>query len=343
MNVWLVSVPNSALGAQQESFAQLKEAVVSKAALCEIFPFDVPQLLVGTLDSLMTASDNLTKADAAVEQVVRKIERVFHDINKSFSSLTVNGTPAEAYLRNFRWASAKYPHHRPVPDLTKLIRLNILKIEEELKEISQMFQEKKAQHAASKRKRGNSNMMVGDLARFVAGKVQREDFVDTEYLTTLCVVVPAAGEPRWISTYESIGVNFESSSRGVGNAAPGSPVVPRSARKVCEDHEGFSLYLVTVLRKFADHFQAACRERRYTVRNFAFNEHAGATPDDDTVRLQVDYNAAESSLRRWCMAHYGEAFIAWTHVKVIFLFLVACPTDCFPPSYLTSIYVRARL
>ena len=333
MEIWVVSVPNEAPGAQRESFAKLKDAVTGKPGSCEIFPFDVPELLVGTLDSLMAASDNLAKADTSVEQVVRKIERVFHDVNKSFASLTVNGTPTEAYLRNFRWASAKYPHHRPVPDLSKLVCLNILKIEEELKEISQMFQEKKARHVASKRKRGNANMMAGDLGKFVAGKLRGEDFVDTEYLTTLCVVVPAGGEGRWVSTYECLGrdapgVTLQGGERAVmgspavgspavGSPAVGSPVVPRSARKVCEDGEGFSLYLVTVLRKFAAQFKAACRESRYTVREFCLDDIAGdATREDEAVGLEVDFNAAESSLRRWCMAHYGEAFIAWAHVKV---------------------------
>ena len=76
-------------------------------------------------------------------------------------------------------------------------------------------------------------------------------------------------------------------------------------------------YLVTVLRKFADRFKAACREGRYTVRPFSLIENAGGPGrEDKSAGFEVDFNAAQASLRRWCMAHYGEAFIAWAHVKV---------------------------
>ena len=37
-------------------------------------------------------------------------------------------------------------------------------------------------------------------------------------------------------------------------------------------------------------------------------------------RLEVEVDGMKSGLTRWCKTHYGEAFVAWMHVKVIRVF-----------------------
>ena len=57
-----------------------------------MFKFEVPSLTVGTLDTLMTLSDELVKTDGVVEQTVRKIERTTAELfNHKSSDLTVGG------------------------------------------------------------------------------------------------------------------------------------------------------------------------------------------------------------------------------------------------------------
>lgn len=61
-------------------------------ALVEMFKFEVPSLTVGTLDTLMTLSDELVKTDSVVEQTVRKIERTTAELFGGKSTdLTVGG------------------------------------------------------------------------------------------------------------------------------------------------------------------------------------------------------------------------------------------------------------
>jgi V-type H+-transporting ATPase subunit C len=58
----------------------------------EMFKFEVPSLTVGTLDTLMTLSDDLVKTDTVVESTVRKIERTTGELFGGKSSdLTVGG------------------------------------------------------------------------------------------------------------------------------------------------------------------------------------------------------------------------------------------------------------
>jgi V-type H+-transporting ATPase subunit C len=57
-----------------------------------MFKFEVPSLTVGTLDTLMTLSDDLVKTDGVVEQTVRKIERTTAELfDRKSSDLTVGG------------------------------------------------------------------------------------------------------------------------------------------------------------------------------------------------------------------------------------------------------------
>jgi V-type H+-transporting ATPase subunit C len=37
-------------------------------------------------------------------------------------------------------------------------------------------------------------------------------------------------------------------------------------------------------------------------------------------QLQVEVDNMRSGLTRWCKTHYGEAFVAWMHIKVIRVF-----------------------
>ena len=57
-----------------------------------MFKFEVPSLTVGTLDTLMTLSDDLVKTDQVVEQTVRKIEKTTQELfDRKSSDLSVGG------------------------------------------------------------------------------------------------------------------------------------------------------------------------------------------------------------------------------------------------------------
>lgn len=67
-----------------------------------MFKFEVPSLTVGTLDTLMTLSDEMMKTDSIVEQTVRKIEKTTSELfDRKASDLTVGGE----YYYVMRWSS----------------------------------------------------------------------------------------------------------------------------------------------------------------------------------------------------------------------------------------------
>merc|ERR1711957_431421 len=38
-------------------------------------------------------------------------------------------------------------------------------------------------------------------------------------------------------------------------------------------------------------------------------------------QMQVEVEGMKTGLTRWCRTHYGEAFVAWMHIKVIRVFV----------------------
>ena len=70
----LVSVPRGVTASS--ALHQVEAAVGEGKGLGAVARFDVPDALrVGTLDGLLELADDLARADAAVEQTVRKVAR----------------------------------------------------------------------------------------------------------------------------------------------------------------------------------------------------------------------------------------------------------------------------
>jgi len=106
-----------------------------------------------------------------------------------------------------------------------------------------------------------------------------------------------------------------------------------------EDEES-CLYAVTILKSqyeagyyegdefiagttidFEAKFEDACKERRYVLRPFTFDPNAASTSAMALEQLQVETDSMRSGLTRWSKTHYGEAFVAWMHIKVIRVFV----------------------
>lgn len=57
-----------------------QEKTSSGTQLSSNFKLEVPELRVGTLDSLLAHSDDLVKISTSIEAVVSKIKRTIHDV-----------------------------------------------------------------------------------------------------------------------------------------------------------------------------------------------------------------------------------------------------------------------
>lgn len=307
---------------------------------------------------------------------MRKIEKTSMELfEKRSADLTVGGVPAQRYIQQFAWDSAKYPNRRPLKELVSLISGGAAGIEEELKQLSASFADKQQALTDAKRKQGG-NLMVADLNDVLNEDIMRKvNVVDTEYLKTVFVAIPKSqkenfestvdkmasdivgyGGPDWSRDPSKLGEPVSFGTQVDRHKVRGSPVVPGSAQLVHSD-EDTMLYAVTILKSqyeagyyegdefqagtkidFEEEFAKACREKRYVLRDFKWDPSAASKSAMDREQLQVEVDGMKSALMRWCKTHYGDAFVAWMHIKVIRVFVESVLRYGLPVDFTAVLY-----
>lgn len=309
---------------------------------------------VGPFEELMAVADDLGRADSYCEGVVRKTERQVADsyvASRAAESsrgaagsgagagasaapaaappsqpLTVYGTNTADYVRAWRWDLEAWDPREPLPVLVKRLVAAAERVDGELRSFAASYLEKKTALTGLERKR-DGNLLVRALEDVITPARlhdARADFVpsSSEYLKTFVAVLPAAGEEAFLSGYESLAPTVAPYGEpGRRDAVHGSPVVPGSARKIESDAEGYVLYLFAGLRKFDEAIKAAAKERRITIRDFAFAPEAAGSNARAAAELRVEVDAALAALREQSVRKYGEALSLWLHMKAIRLFV----------------------
>ena len=341
----------------------------------ELFKFEVPSLTVGTLDTLMTLSDDLGKTDSVVEATVRKIEKTAAELSDSAPELTVGGVPPKRYIQQFAWDSAKYPNRRPLPELVSLITAGSVAVEEELKQLTQSFGDKQAALQEHQRRKAG-NLLTADWNDVLNDRIMNNiEVIDSEYLKTVFVAVPANaaegfaknvynmagkaagfGGPDWSQDPTKLGEPVQFGSNVDRHQKRGSPVVPGSLQKVHEDDDSI-LYAVTLLKgqyeagyyennefqqgtkvDFVEEFTKECKEKRFICRDFTWDPSQASKSTIALEQLQVEVDGMNSALLRWAKNHYGDAFVAWMHIKVIRVFVESVLRYGLPVDFTAALY-----
>jgi hypothetical protein len=102
-NYWLVSLPLGR-GGRGQTWELLQEKTSYGQQLSSNAKLEVPELRVGTLDTLLQHSDDLAKTSMGTEAIVAKLRRTIHDVAgpQAVAALKVENLPVESYLTRFR-------------------------------------------------------------------------------------------------------------------------------------------------------------------------------------------------------------------------------------------------
>ncbi|KAK3183880.1 hypothetical protein Dsin_031166 [Dipteronia sinensis] len=314
---WAVSLP-----VQDSATAlwnNLQEQISKHSFDTPLYRFNIPNLRVGTLDSLLALSDDLLKSNSFVEGVSHKIRRQIEDLERvsgvESSSLTVDGVPVDSYLTRFAWDEAKYPVMSTLREIVNGIHSQVSKIEDDLKVRVAEYNNVRSQLNIINRKQSGS-LAVRDLSNLV----KPDDIVTSEHLVTLLAVVPKYSQKDWLASYETL-TNY---------------VVPRSSKKLHEDNE-YALYTVTLFGRVADNFRTAAREKGFQVRDFEYSSEAQESRKQELERLVQDQDSMRSSLLQWCYTSYGEVFSSWMHFCAVRVFSESILRYGLPPSFLSCV------
>jgi len=71
---------------------------------------------------------------------------------------------------------------------------------------------------------------------------------------------------------------------------------------------------------FFESFKTAAREKRFMVREYKKTDKVVDTKAE-LADLEVQVSQKQAGLERWCQTHFGEAFSAWIHLKVVRAFV----------------------
>jgi V-type H+-transporting ATPase subunit C len=86
-------------------------------------------------------------------------------------------------------------------------------------------------------------------------------------------------------------------------------------------------------------FSKTLREKRYVVRDdFTYDPSQQGKAAMALEQLQVEVDNMRSGLTRWCKTHFGEAFVAWMHIKVIRVFVESVLRYGLPVDFTAVLY-----
>eukprot|EP00056_Hartaetosiga_gracilis_P021237 m.23326 g.23326 ORF g.23326 m.23326 type:complete len:372 (-) comp8964_c0_seq1:635-1750(-) len=302
----------SVLSRQENNLTSISRGI-SKAKCSEM---NIPQLRVGTLDELISLSDDLHKADLYMEGVTHKLTHQLGELKSSkaelIEAITADRRPLEQYLARFDWDSRRFNVKLSVRDISNQLKELVTKIEMEMKGRVQSYNQLKSKLQAEDRKT-QGTLLIRSLVDIVTS-----DHVvgDSEFLTTLLVVVPKYAYSEWESSYAKL-TEF---------------VCPGSSELVTEDSD-YGLFTVTLFKKIVDDFKAAAREKKFTVREFEYQEDEVQTSLEERDQMMHDFKEKHSQLSDWLQLSLDEAFTSWVHIKALRLFVESVLRYGLPPRF----------
>lgn len=305
----LVSLPETA-----NAYDAIRTAPGAEKAVISKFP--LPDFQIKTLDQLVQISEEVAKSDSTLQASVAKIVDVLTSVqpDRLFAELRqVNKRPATNYVELFLWNSSKYRLDRPIKALMDTIGSEAASLDSDVRLSYQQYQTARSNFAGAERKRN------GDLSvRSLHDVVSADQFIlDSDHLTTVVVAVPRNLVDDFRKSYETL-TEF---------------VVPRSANQIAVDSD-YSLFTVSLFKKYQGEFVAAAREHKWHPRSdFVYSEEAL-----NEMRKEFDLTkAAEAKTRndliRLASTAYSEVFSSWLHIKAIRIYVESVLRYGLPPQF----------
>ncbi|KAF8640562.1 hypothetical protein AX17_000224 [Amanita inopinata Kibby_2008] len=323
-STWLIAAPldGEAEGLYQELSSKLcSQCKLPKQNVAEL---GIPSFKTGTLDSLISLSEDLPKLDASFTTTVAKTVDTLrsllnNDPVKLAQHILVEEQSIDHYLlTHWKWNEGRYGIQKSLREIVDTLNQEMTSIDNSMKAKLNNYNLVKGSLTQMQRKK-TGNLSVCSLADIVS----RDDFVqDSEYLETVLVAVPRALVKDWNSKYERLT----------------QYVVPRSSRQVASDDE-FTLYSVVVFRRIHDEFVQKCRECKYIVRDFVYSEEVIEKQREDLENADTTEKELWTELLRLSRVNFSESFQILVHLKVVRLFVESVLRYGLPANY-TGIVVK---
>ncbi|GAB4826363.1 V-type proton ATPase subunit C [Ancistrocladus abbreviatus] len=257
---WVVSLPVKS--SASSLWTQLQEAISKQAFDTPVYRFNVPNLRVGTPDSLLALSDDLLKSNSFVEGVTHKIRRQIEDLGRLLAveagALTFDGVPIDSYLTRFVSDDAKYPTMSSLREIVDSIHGFASKVEDDLKASA------------------CSSIHLAGLPIWL------------EYGMIICGYAPMSCQVR-VAEYN----NILSQLNAINRKQTGSLAVRDLSNLVKAEDVITSEHLVTLLAVVS---KVKARERGFQIHDFEYSPEAQESRKQELEKLVQDQETLRSSL-----------------------------------------------
>jgi len=319
-STWLISAPQDgeSIGLVQELRSKLQQAKVATT----IAEFGIPSFKTGTLDLLVSLSEELPKQDAFFTSVVAKIVETLRNLlnndpqklaQHTFIEFSEKQTADQYLMEGWKWNEGRYSVQKGLQELANGLNKEMASLDNATKSKLNSYNLAKGSLVQMQRKKAG-NLSV----RSLADVVHKEDFIEgSEYLETVIVAVPKALVKEWNLKYERLT----------------SMVVPRSSRQIAADGE-FSLFAVVIFKRVHDEFFQKCRENKFITRDFAYSDEQQVKQQEELDHASLAEKELWTELLLLSRTNFSEAFQLLVHLKVLRLFVESVLRYGLPANYI---------
>ena len=209
----------------------------------------------------------------------------------------------DTYLSSFQWNKVKFRADKPISELISSLDKEISSVDNDIKSKFNQYNSTKTSLASAKRSQ-TGNLSQKSLTSVVNPKNLLSPDA-SEYLQQHLIAVPNAQVREYLQTYESLVEHW---------------VGPRSSVELAKDDE-FTLFAVTVFKKYSAEFVHKCREKRWTPRDWKFKEGGREAEQAEADKLEKEERRVWGEALRLGRTGYSDAVMAWVHVLVLRVFV----------------------
>jgi V-type H+-transporting ATPase subunit C len=297
--------------------ARLFEAVGNNA---DYFPIDLPLFKVGTLDGLMSTSQELERIDPAIDAVLSRLIQAYKSVIPENDTFDVYGKRPESALSGFSFNQSKYRTD------TKLSAL-VAEIHDEVGQIDALVKTRMSEYSQSK----NALSSVDGTRKGVSLLTKDMGFILDEYLALLPVQRPVYSD--YMTTVFIILPKHEASVLKKEHMDYAPLIVPNSLHLIDND-EDYELYALILFRKNVEELREQIRKRKWTFKEYEYKADQRESNADKRTKLTQTEQGLHANLIRLLKTNVAEVFLASAHIKFIRCFVEAALRYGLPPNYL---------
>jgi len=161
------------------------------------------------------------------------------------------------------------------------------------------------------------------LIRDLSNIVKENQFIDSESLTTLLVIVPRSRVEEWYRCYEIL-VDLYPSEKSDDpqiqeeekNKEKQYCVVPRSSFVIYEDNDE-TLLTVVLFKRYVDLYKKEVQKEKYQIREYKFEKGAVALREKKLEEFKEKRRKIKIDLFNFCQTQFHESFSCLIHLKSI--------------------------